>query len=370
VKILHLTGEKEDLGGIPTVIRNLQSATASLGWKHAVWVNQSFQSTRQPPLDCRHSRHIEDGPSAIRMAIKSVRAYGELRQLLKSEPFDILHAHSRSTLIVALGVAKLSNRPVVFTNHNYASRLNLYRWAAKQKNVFTILLTPNMAKYYSVEIQPPKITVISSCCADNLFEQPLITQKRDPNDQTLRLAGVGSLFRWKRWELVARALMQLAETERNRVEFSLWGPTPDNSDSRRYESELRETIKRLRLERQFTLRGSMKSLKDAFHQVDWMVHPATNEPCGVALIEAMAHGIPAVVSNSGGPADIVEAGRTGLLFEPNDPRTLADHLRRILRKQVTLAAPSEIRQSVRHRSASAVANDYAKLYEHVLKSKS
>jgi glycosyltransferase involved in cell wall biosynthesis len=362
VKILHLTGDREDYGGITSVLRNLQVATARLGWEHVVWVNEAYVEKRQPALSYRRSRHaLGESASHPRLVWQALLAVGELRRLLRQERFDVIHAHSRGMLLVGLAAAKFWG-PVVFTNHNYARRLGLYRWAAGQRNLYTVLLTPNMAKYYGLEVQPPRVSVISSCCADWLFDEPLIQRPEPEERPTLRLVGVGTITRWKRWHLVLRALMQLAETERNRVEFSLWGPTPDDPEARRYEAELKESIKRNGLERQVVLRGSMTSLTEALRAADWMVHPATNEPCGVALIEAMALGMPAVVSKSGGPADIVQGGRTGLLFEPDDPKALADQLRRILRNRVTLAGPADIRESVRHRSASGVVKEYQALY--------
>jgi glycosyltransferase involved in cell wall biosynthesis len=48
------------------------------------------------------------------------------------------------------------------------------------------------------------------------------------------------------------------------------------------------------------------------------------------LLEAMACGLPCVASDCAGNRSIVTHGETGLLFDPHDPRQLADRLRQVL----------------------------------------
>jgi glycosyltransferase involved in cell wall biosynthesis len=53
------------------------------------------------------------------------------------------------------------------------------------------------------------------------------------------------------------------------------------------------------------------------------------EPFGMVAIEAMSHGLPVIVAAIGGPAEIVEDGKTGLHFEPGNPRDLANKIKRL-----------------------------------------
>ena len=46
---------------------------------------------------------------------------------------------------------------------------------------------------------------------------------------------------------------------------------------------------------------------DVVAAADWFVLPSTHEPCSVALIEALALGVPVIASASGGNVDIVQA---------------------------------------------------------------
>jgi len=55
------------------------------------------------------------------------------------------------------------------------------------------------------------------------------------------------------------------------------------------------------------------------------VLPSRYETFGVALVEAMATGLPAVATRCGGPEDIV-TDQTGQLVPPDDPDALAEAL--------------------------------------------
>ena len=53
------------------------------------------------------------------------------------------------------------------------------------------------------------------------------------------------------------------------------------------------------------------------------VNPALNEPFGLTLLEAAAARLPVVATDSGGPNDIVERCKNGLLVCPKDPAAIA-----------------------------------------------
>jgi glycosyltransferase involved in cell wall biosynthesis len=55
------------------------------------------------------------------------------------------------------------------------------------------------------------------------------------------------------------------------------------------------------------------------------------EEFGLAIVEAMAAGLPVVAPSTGGPATYVEAGRTGVLIDPSEPAEVASALRQALR---------------------------------------
>src|SRR5262249_45589404 len=67
-----------------------------------------------------------------------------------------------------------------------------------------------------------------------------------------------------------------------------------------------------------------------YAQSHLFVLPTLADCFGIALVEAMAAGLPVVATNVGGVPDIVEDGHQGFLIQPNDGAALADRLERLL----------------------------------------
>lgn len=63
---------------------------------------------------------------------------------------------------------------------------------------------------------------------------------------------------------------------------------------------------------------------------DLFVCPSRHEPLGNVVIEAWAQGKPVVACASQGPSQLIEDGKSGLLTPVDDPKALADAIRRVL----------------------------------------
>lgn len=61
-----------------------------------------------------------------------------------------------------------------------------------------------------------------------------------------------------------------------------------------------------------------KSIMKNLHSYDYLILPSKEEPFGIVLLEALACGVPCIVSNADGPTEIIENGRTGFVFDLNN----------------------------------------------------
>lgn len=92
------------------------------------------------------------------------------------------------------------------------------------------------------------------------------------------------------------------------------------------QGEVRSTIARLGLETAVSLRGFKQyiELPSYYGLAVAFVHPSTTEQWGLVVNEAMAAGLPVLVSDRCGCApDLVQDGRNGFSFDPYDTEELA-----------------------------------------------
>ena len=70
-------------------------------------------------------------------------------------------------------------------------------------------------------------------------------------------------------------------------------------------------------------RGYIADRDRLYGDLDILVAPAIDEPFGLTVAEAGSYGLPVVAARSGAFPELIENGRTGLLFAPGDAADLA-----------------------------------------------
>ena len=70
-------------------------------------------------------------------------------------------------------------------------------------------------------------------------------------------------------------------------------------------------------------------LAAAYASADVMVFPSTTDTFGNVVLEAQASGLPVIVSDLGGPADIVRAHDSGMIVDHQQPEALVDAMEKL-----------------------------------------
>ena len=59
---------------------------------------------------------------------------------------------------------------------------------------------------------------------------------------------------------------------------------------------------------------SKEQIKEHLHEYDYLILPSYHEPFGIVLLEALACGVPCIVSDLAGPMEIISHDETGIVF--------------------------------------------------------
>lgn len=138
----------------------------------------------------------------------------------------------------------------------------------------------------------------------------------EPGDGTIRLLVVAQLIERKGLGVLLDALARLPAGVRWRLEICGTGPA---------EAALKAQAARLSLGERIRFRGLVPhdDLAAIFRQTDIFVLPSLQEGLPLALLEAMAAGVPAVTTAVGGVPRVITHDMNGLLVKAGDPDGLA-----------------------------------------------
>jgi glycosyltransferase involved in cell wall biosynthesis len=135
---------------------------------------------------------------------------------------------------------------------------------------------------------------------------------------------VGTDWRRKGLDVLIEAFARLGPAF---ASASLWvvGPSPDDT-------ELGALLKRAQLgERALILGQAARSeVAEYLWRSDVFVLPSRREALGVAVLEAMAAGVPVIATEVGGIPEIIRSSTEGLLVRPDDVGQLTDALHLVL----------------------------------------
>lgn len=173
---------------------------------------------------------------------------------------------------------------------------------------------------------PPSIpqAVVYNGIADPGMWKPA----RYDGSRPLRVLMLGRISRIKGQDVLVEALRRLPPATRTRIELRIVGNAFEDEAR---EAALAEAIASTDLSERVRLLPFISDPAEHFRWADIVVVPSRlPESLGRVAIEAMAHGVPPLVSAIGGLPEVIEAGRTGWSVPPGDPAALAGALAEIV----------------------------------------
>jgi glycosyltransferase involved in cell wall biosynthesis len=132
------------------------------------------------------------------------------------------------------------------------------------------------------------------------------------------------------------------------------------------EAEVRADLERRGILSRSFLLGWSQKLERIYADLDVVALSSRNEGTPVALIEAMACGVPVAATAVGGVTDILDGGARGELAPPRDPRALADAIERALLPSAKTRAAAVRAAVLAEHGASRLCADLRALYESLL----
>jgi glycosyltransferase involved in cell wall biosynthesis len=134
------------------------------------------------------------------------------------------------------------------------------------------------------------------------------------------------------------------------------------------EAQLKKEVECLGLQNVVRFAGFRPDLRAYLAHFQLLIHPAMREGLGLCLLEAQAAGVPVVGFRSGGVAEAIEDGETGVLVPAGDAVALADAVRSLLndpdrRHRLAVAGPARVRKEF---SVERMVQGYVDIYSRVL----
>lgn len=199
-------------------------------------------------------------------------------------------------------------------------------------------------------VEEEKIKVIYNAVdtvesADSMLNTPLTPLKGGDKEDIILSAG--RLVPWKGFDLLIDIMPELLKVNAN-FKLVIVGDGPENE---RLLNRRDEALPRLYSEDKIILTGKLEheELLDLMRTAKMFILNSGYEGLSHAVIEAMQIGIPCAISNKGGNPELVEDGKTGLLFEYNNREQIISAIKRLwkdenLRERVAAAGYEKIKE--------------------------
>lgn len=267
--------------------------------------------------------HRLDGTGIVRHQIDFVRSpfkaenlkvYRQLQNLMQQEHFDLVHCHTPMGAVMARLAAHATHTgPVIYTAHGFhffkgAKLINwlcyypMERFLSRYTNV-QICLNQEDFDRAKKDFHAGQVDYIPGVGID-LSRIPHLTdgeiQKKKaelglPADKTILLSS-GELIKRKNHETILRAIAQMDDDAP--IHYVICGHG-------QLDAYLKRLTQELGISQKVTFLGYRQDMLEVLHTADLFLFPSYQEGLPMALLEAMACGLPVVCSHIRGSSDLM-----------------------------------------------------------------
>lgn len=261
-----------------------------------------------------------------------LKAYKKMKGIIKEENYAMLHCHTPVASMIARLAARGSSTKVIYTAHGFhfykgAPLLNwliyypIEKWLSRYTDV---LITINKEDYQRAKQKfHAKETKYIPGVGIDVEKIQAVQVNRDAKRRELGiepddflLLSVGELSKRKNHLVVVKAIERLNDAK---IKYVICGQGP-------LKQQLEEEIENLNIKSQVKLLGFRTDIIELCKIADLFVFPSLQEGLPVALMEAMACGLPCVVSKIRGNVDLIEKGVNGFVFENKKDKEIEDSI--------------------------------------------
>lgn len=292
-----------------------------------------------------------------------------LRRIILDQEIDLVFSNSAHALLYARPVARMTERPCIWWVHGHfpVDRLRGHLISYAQLFISAdgfFTNSEHTARVISADyptashIRVVRYGIDLREMAPNGSRAAAMRRSLGIGEDEALVSMFARLHPFKGQDVFLRAAARLA-AGRKHVRFLLVGSSLMGLE-RGYAGKLEEIVRGAKLGERVLFLGERKDISDLMNASDVIVHASIEpEPWGLAVAEAMAAGRAVIASAAGGPLEMIEHGKTGLLVPPGDPQPLAEAIETLLespelRQQLGQAARRHAEEHFDAQRAAAV----------------